>query len=126
MTPLRYFFRQLILPFVKTFINTLQSKLRHPILDKALMMTAVTVTYDFNSIIVPFMCWFASPELARGFTLICRQCTYWTGFVKDYLCLPRPPSPPIIRLANSEYHGREYGFPSTHTTTAVAYALFFY
>ncbi|KAF9161914.1 hypothetical protein DFQ26_004035 [Actinomortierella ambigua] len=72
--------------------------MRHPILDTVLMTTAVTVTYDFNSIIVPF----------------------------DYLCLPRPPSPPIVRLANSEYHGREYGFPSTHTTTAVAYALYFY
>ncbi|KAG0235584.1 hypothetical protein BGW42_005023 [Actinomortierella wolfii] len=29
-------------------------------------------------------------------------------------------------MANAKYHNHEYGFPSTHTTTAVAYVLYFY
>lgn len=52
---------------------------------------------------------------------------FFTGFLKDLLCLPRPLSPPLHRITLSESAALEYGFPSTHTTNAVSvtvYALF--
>lgn len=42
---------------------------------------------------------------------------YFSGFLKDYLCLPRPLSPPVKRLSKVEEGAPlEFGFPSTHTT----------
>jgi hypothetical protein len=49
---------------------------------------------------------------------------YWSGYVKDLLCLPRPLSPPLQRITMSGSAALEYGFPSTHTTNAVSVALF--
>ncbi|CAG8443318.1 7219_t:CDS:10 [Diversispora eburnea] len=42
--------------------------------------------------------------------------------IQDFLCLPRPISPPVKRLINS-YFRFEYGFPSTHSTNSVSIAL---
>lgn len=52
---------------------------------------------------------------------------YFSGFVKDTLCLPRPLSPPLQRITRSHSAALEYGFPSTHSTNAVSvvvYALY--
>ena len=52
---------------------------------------------------------------------------FFSGFIKDLLCLPRPLSPPLQRITMSGSAALEYGFPSTHSTNAVSaavYALF--
>lgn len=49
---------------------------------------------------------------------------YFSGFIKDLLCLPRPLSPPLTRITMSGSAALEYGFPSTHSTNAVSVALF--
>jgi hypothetical protein len=49
---------------------------------------------------------------------------YFSGYVKDLLCLPRPLSPPLQRITMSGSAALEYGFPSTHTTNAVSAAAF--
>lgn len=49
---------------------------------------------------------------------------FWSGFVKDMLCLPRPLSPPLHRITMSGSAALEYGFPSTHSTNAVSVALY--
>jgi len=52
---------------------------------------------------------------------------FFSGFIKDTLCLPRPLSPPLQRITRSHSAALEYGFPSTHSTNAVsvvAYALY--
>lgn len=52
---------------------------------------------------------------------------FFSGFLKDLLCLPRPLSPPLHRITLTESAALEYGFPSTHSTNAVSvvvYALF--
>jgi hypothetical protein len=49
---------------------------------------------------------------------------YWSGFVKDMLCLPRPLSPPLYRITMSGSAALEYGFPSTHSTNAVSVAVY--
>lgn len=49
---------------------------------------------------------------------------FWSGFVKDMLCLPRPLSPPLQRITMSGSAALEYGFPSTHSTNAVSVAVY--
>ena len=52
---------------------------------------------------------------------------FFSGFIKDLLCLPRPLSPPLTRINMSPSTALEYGFPSTHSTNAVSvvvYALY--
>lgn len=49
---------------------------------------------------------------------------FFTGVLKDMLCLPRPLSPPLHRITLSESAALEYGFPSTHTTNAVSVAVY--
>ena len=44
--------------------------------------------------------------------------------IKDFLCLPRPLSPPLQRITMSGLTALEYGFPSTHSTNAVSVALY--
>jgi len=47
---------------------------------------------------------------------------YLGNMIKDYLCLPRPPCPPVTQLNGS---GKtEFGFPSTHAVTAVCLPIF--
>lgn len=49
---------------------------------------------------------------------------FFSGFVKDLLCLPRPLSPPLQRITMSGSAALEYGFPSTHSTNAVSVTIF--
>lgn len=49
---------------------------------------------------------------------------FFSGFVKDLLCLPRPLSPPLQRITMSGSAALEYGFPSTHCTNAVSVAVY--
>ena len=48
---------------------------------------------------------------------------YSTSVLKDLFCVPRPFSPPLVRLSTGK-HGLEYGFPSTHSTTSISMCLF--
>lgn len=49
---------------------------------------------------------------------------YITSVLKDLFCVPRPYSPPLVRLAVGN-HALEYGFPSTHSTNSISMALYF-
>lgn len=65
---------------------------------------------------------------------------YWSGFIKDLVCSPRPFAPPVTRLSKfsgyTDYlglsvfslgignHHLEYGFPSTHSTNSTSIALY--
>lgn len=49
---------------------------------------------------------------------------YFSGFLKDLLCLPRPLSPPLQRITMSGSAALEYGFPSTHATNAVSVTIY--
>ena len=49
---------------------------------------------------------------------------FFSGFIKDMWCLPRPLSPPIQRITMSGSAALEYGFPSTHSTNAVSVAVY--
>jgi membrane-associated phospholipid phosphatase len=49
---------------------------------------------------------------------------YWSGFMKDMVCLPRPLSPPLYRITMSGSAALEYGFPSSHSTNAVSVVVY--
>ena len=49
---------------------------------------------------------------------------FFSGFIKDMWCLPRPLSPPLQRITMSGSAALEYGFPSTHSTNAVSVAIY--
>jgi hypothetical protein len=49
---------------------------------------------------------------------------FWSGFLKDMVCLPRPLSPPLYRISMSGSAALEYGFPSSHSTNAVSVVIY--
>jgi len=49
---------------------------------------------------------------------------FFSGFLKDLLCLPRPLSPPLERISKSASAALEYGFPSTHSTNSVSVVIY--
>ncbi|KAF9931187.1 hypothetical protein FBU30_010630 [Linnemannia zychae] len=129
LTPLRASLRRLLLPYIRSetpILHSMQLKVRHPILDVYFTTTAFSGNHTFFMIALPVLFWFGFSEIARGFTLIAAMGVYWAGFFKDYLCLPRPLSPPIVRLSRSKSTCLEYGFPSSHSTNAISVALFLY
>jgi membrane-associated phospholipid phosphatase len=84
-------------------------------------------THSFFLFFCPPLFWIGDYNLARH--LICTIClgVVFVNLFKDYLCLPRPKSPPVFRLCpeQSEYHKREYGFPSSHSANAANASLMF-
>jgi hypothetical protein len=57
-------------------------------------------------------------------TRILAMGVFFSGFIKDLVCLPRPLSPPLQRITMSGSAALEYGFPSTHSTNAVSVAVY--
>lgn len=49
---------------------------------------------------------------------------FFSGFLKDMVCLPRPLSPPLYRITMSGSAALEYGFPSSHSTNALSVAVY--
>ena len=49
---------------------------------------------------------------------------FFSGIIKDLLCIPRPLSPPLNRITLSHSASLEYGFPSTHSTNAASVAVY--
>lgn len=74
----------------------------------------------------------------RTLTVLLAAGVYFTGAAKDHFMLPRPPSPPVMRLSTHKMEPSqqrkpvasidttvhlEYGFPSTHSANALAISL---
>lgn len=49
---------------------------------------------------------------------------FFSGVMKDMICIPRPLSPPLQRISRSASAALEYGFPSTHSTNSASVAIF--
>lgn len=94
-----------------------------PLLDLYFLHTANFGSHTFYLLMLPLSAWFGSIVLFRDIVFILGCGIYFSGFVKDSLCLPRPRSPPIKRLTLSTYTAKEYGCPSSHTTNATGAAL---
>ncbi|RMZ89921.1 hypothetical protein DV736_g2853, partial [Chaetothyriales sp. CBS 134916] len=126
----RYAIREKLLPIVRwetPYVAWLQDSMRRPVLDSYFAMTANLGTHTFFMIILPVLFWCGQTRLGRGMSTTLAAGVFFSGFIKDFLCLPRPLSPPLTRITMSGSASLEYGFPSTHSTNAVSsavYALF--
>ncbi|KAF8430138.1 hypothetical protein EV426DRAFT_580000 [Tirmania nivea] len=123
----RYILRQKFLPLVRwetPYLAWFQEHVRTPGLDTYFAMTANLGTHTFFMVMLPIMFWFGFTSLGRAMVHILAAGVFFSGFVKDLLCLPRPLSPPLHRITMSGSAALEYGFPSTHSTNAVSVGLY--
>ncbi|GAA5963990.1 hypothetical protein JCM21900_005859 [Sporobolomyces salmonicolor] len=101
-----------------------QTSWRTPFRDEYFVKTSLLGTHTFFMVFIPIWAWFGFPEVARGLLYVLAGGGYITSVLKDAFCVPRPFSPPVIRLSVGS-HALEYGFPSTHSSNACSMALFF-
>ncbi|KAJ5328637.1 Phosphatidic acid phosphatase type 2/haloperoxidase [Penicillium brevicompactum] len=123
----RYWPRQQLIPLIRyetPYLAWVQEKVRTPTLDSYFAFTANLGTHTFFMVFLPFLFWCGSPSMGRGLVHILASGVFWSGFLKDLLCLPRPLSPPLQRITMSGSAALEYGFPSTHSTNAVSVAVY--
>lgn len=70
----------------------------------------------FYSIFFPCWFWNVDGAIARKITMVWGIYMYIGQATKDLICMPRPASPPVVKL--EERYVLEYGFPSTHAMVA--------
>ena len=66
----------------------------------------------FYMLFFPFWFWNVDSAIGRKVGLLWGVFMYFGQATKDLLCMPRPASPPVVKL--EERYRAEYGFPSTH------------
>ncbi|KAL8895789.1 MAG: hypothetical protein Q9192_003443 [Flavoplaca navasiana] len=123
----RYAARQRLIPAIRwetPYVAGLQSAMRSPILDSYFSITANLGTHTFFMIFLPILFWCGYTDLGRGLVHVLASGVFLSGFIKDWLCLPRPLSPPLSRISMSPSVSLEYGFPSTHSTNAVSVVVY--
>ncbi len=70
---------------------------------------------EFYTPVVAGIVWVADAKLGRQLVLLMALAFYVAGFLKNALCLPRPPCPPITPLQ----HCQDWGLPSHHAVLNV-------
>ncbi|KAH7925027.1 hypothetical protein BV22DRAFT_1012009 [Leucogyrophana mollusca] len=103
----------------------MQERIRSPWLDAYFVYTSSLGTHTFFMIALPLLFFFGYEELGRGLVFVLASGVYFSSFIKDLICSPRPFAPPVTRLTIGTHH-LEYGFPSTHSTNSVSIALFIF
>lgn len=123
----RHTIREQLIPVVRyetPYLAAFQSTCRSPFLDSYFAMTANLGTHTFFMAALPICYWCGFPSTGMALVHMLALGVYFSGTMKDMLCLPRPLSPPLQRITMSGSAALEYGFPSTHTTNAVSVAMF--
>lgn len=130
MSSFRFNIRHFLLRFVKdetkplTFI---QNHCRNVVLDEYFIYSANLGSHFFYVICLPMTRWIPltnDKDYSRDVIYLLAFSIYLSGLIKDFLCLPRPKAPPIIRITHSEYTTKEYGAPSSHTANSTAVSLY--
>lgn len=123
----RYKPRQRLIPLVRwetPHLAALQKSVRSPALDTYFSITANLGTHTFFTVVLPILFWCGYTNLGRGMVHVLASGVFFSGFLKDMWCLPRPLSPPLNRITMSRSAALEYGFPSTHSTNAMSVAVY--
>lgn len=127
-----------------SFLVWIQRRLRCRTLDRYFVWTSLLGTLTFFMIGIPMLFFFGQGHNSRSYVpslplvvledladeigdsllYILATGGYLTSILKDLFCVPRPFSPPLVRLTVGT-HGTEYAFPSTHSTNAVGMAFYF-
>lgn len=131
LSPVRYYIRSKLLPLVESetpILYKIQKNSRSKFWDQYFPFTANFGSHTFYVLILPIPAWFGCQKMLRDLVSILGLGIYFTGYVKDYLCLPRPKSPPLKRITMSKSTIYEYGCPSSHTAnaTSVSFLLLFH
>ncbi|KAL2912919.1 Long-chain base-1-phosphate phosphatase [Polyrhizophydium stewartii] len=112
-------------------IARIQKRYSNPVTEAIAKAASALGTHEAYLVALPLMFWFVRDPLsspARHYALGLLGVFAWantgTSFLKDLLCLPRPPTSHVQRKAEHLSAAREYGFPSTHTGNAVGFSLF--
>jgi len=119
--------RNRLIPIVRwetPWLALMQDKMRSPALDSYFAYTANLGTHTFFMVFLPIQFWCGYTSIGRATVFMLAAGVYWTGFLKDMLCLPRPLSPPLARISMSGSAALEYGFPSSHSANAVSVAFY--
>jgi membrane-associated phospholipid phosphatase len=119
--------RNRLIPIVRwetPWLAWMQDSMRSPALDTYFAYTANLGTHTFFMIFLPIQFWCGYTSLGRATVFMLAAGIYWSGFLKDMLCLPRPLSPPLARISMSGSAALEYGFPSSHSTNAVSVTFY--
>ncbi|CCG81594.1 Sphingosine-1-phosphate phosphohydrolase [Taphrina deformans PYCC 5710] len=127
MGPFRYRIRSYLLPIVRAetpYLAALQQKFRNNALDMYFVYSANLGTHTAFLVGLPLIFWFGSYSIANGLVDVLAAGVFFSGFMKDYFCLPRPLSPPLHRITMSGSAALEYGFPSSHSTNACSIAFY--
>lgn len=127
LPPWRNALRNRLIPLVRwetPWLALFQDKMRSPALDSYFAYTANLGTHTFFMIFLPIQFWCGYTSVGRASVFMLAAGVYWTGFLKDLLCLPRPLSPPLARISMSGSAALEYGFPSSHSANAVSVAFY--
>ncbi|KAK7462727.1 Long-chain base-1-phosphate phosphatase [Stygiomarasmius scandens] len=106
-------------------IARMQEKIRTPFLDAYFVYTSSLGTHTFFMTLLPALFFFGYPDVGAALITVLASGVYFSSFIKDLLCSPRPFAPPVTRLTIGTHH-LEYGFPSTHSTNSVSIALLFF
>ncbi|XP_016317793.1 sphingosine-1-phosphate phosphatase 2-like [Sinocyclocheilus anshuiensis] len=89
-----------------------------------LFLTSATLGHEvFYITFLPCIHWNLDPFLCRRLVNVWAVVMYIGQVMKDILKLPRPPSPPVVKLETRV--DAEYGMPSTHAmaVTAISFTL---
>lgn len=129
MSKLRFSLRQKCLPIVRKetqILTNLQTRVRTPALDFYFAWSANLASHTFYVLMLPLPTWFGGGPILRDLVYVLGLGIYITGNFKDFMCLPRPRSPPLHRITMSSYTAQEYGWPLSHSANATAVTLILY
>lgn len=126
LSPWRYSMRARLVRSLEREMHILpkiQSACRTARLDRLMVYSSWLGSHTFFMIFLPLCFWFGFPRFGIPAVYILAAGVYFSGCLKDYMCVPRPYAPPVVRLSIGN-HAAEYGFPSTHSATSIGSALF--
>ncbi len=126
LSPLRFTIRSRLLPFVRSetrLLAAIQHSTRCSFLDYYFAWSASLGSHGFYVTLLPLPLWLGYTDLGRTLIFVLGIGIYFSGALKDFVCLPRPLSPPLARITLSGYTALEYGFPSSHSANAMAVTL---
>lgn len=127
MGSIRYKIRSYLLPIVRAetpYLAAMQKRVRNNFFDIFFVYSANLGTHTAFLVGLPLIFWFCSYSIANGLVDVLAAGVFFSGYMKDYFCLPRPLSPPIHRITMSGSAALEYGFPSSHSTNACSIAFY--
>lgn len=103
--------------------SRLEYEVRSPLLHVLFLFSSALGHEAFYISCLPWLHWNLDPFLCRRLINIWTLVMYVGQVLKDLLKLPRPLSPPVVKLESRV--DAEYGLPSTHAMAATAIAFTF-